>query len=392
MSFFHSLPLLPPDLIFGLNSAYQQDPHPHKIKVLIVFYKNVELKTPVMHAVKAAEKRLLEKETTKEYLPLDGDPLFLEEVKKLIFSEKCPLFLYGAQSVGGTGALRILGEFLHKTLFREIYIPELSWPVHETLFTKAGFIVEKYPYYNRGTNQVDFDRIYSFFTSLPEKSCIVLHAACHNPTGVDFSKKEWEELSSLFLIKGFFAFFDAAYQGFHKGLSEDCFAIRLFLEKGIECAVASSFSKNFSLYGERTGALFIATKEKGSLSSIASQIKVLIRCSYSNPPRHGAAIVREILLDSFLKKSWEEELKGMRERIAKMRRDLAKAFSIKLQKDLTYLAEGAGLFAFTGLNSTQVESLQKRGIYMTLDGRMNVTSCNEQNMDIFVNAVGDALL
>lgn len=393
MVFFDTVALAPADPILGLMGAFHADMRPNKVNLSVGVYKTKELKTPVMECVKLAEKALIEKEATKEYLPIDGKKRFLDEAGQLIFTdgiwqeikERTSSF----QSIGGTGALRIGGDFICHHLSRNIVISDPSWPNHRGVFTACGFTVGTYPYYDSKTNEFTFDRLYQTLSNLPEKSVVVFHASCHNPSGMDPSHKQWEELADLCISKRLFPFFDAAYLGFDESVKKDSFVLQLFARRKIEFALAVSFSKSFSLYAERIGALYFVTDSKKTAEAITSQIKVIIRRNYSNPPLHGSSIIEYILCDAALRKKWEIELGEMRERIFEMRKAFAKALSATSKvRQYEYLLETKGLFSFCCLEKSEVEKLKDQyGIYMTSDGRINVAGLNWDNLDYVVDAI-----
>ncbi len=391
MGMFEQVGLSPPDAIFGLVKAFQLDPRPNKVNLLVGFYKTEESTTPILNCVKKAESSLFEKEKNKEYLPIDGSPACIEKIGLLIFGEqlwkKSKDSICGAQTVGGTGALRILSDFLKKELTNEIWLSDPTWPNHYNIFTFAGLRIQKYPYYNKQKHTLIFDEMMACLRTLPAKSVVLLHANCHNPTGFDLSLQQWKELSSLMLDKGLFPFFDLAYQGFGEGIDKDAQAVRYFLEQGHEMAIAYSCAKNFSLYGERVGALYFVCQS--NREEIQSQIKAIIRANYSNPPIHGAALVTTILDSSELKKEWLQDLEKMRSRIQEMRtRFIATLLSCQFPYDTAFMQNAKGLFCYSGLNQKQVERLiADYGIYLPSDGRVNITSLNHSNLDYVVNAM-----
>lgn len=389
--FFNQVEEAPVDAIFGLSSAFHADPRATKVNLSVGVYKSADLKTSILNSVRNAEKYLLTEEKTKDYLPIDGCSEFLEKTGVLIFGESLwkedSKRVAAAQSIGGTGALRLGGDFFIKEISSEVFISDPSWPNHRGVFSKVGFNVSNYPYYDRERDCVDFENLIIFLKGLPPKSIVVLHACCHNPTGADLTIEQWKILSELFFDKKLFPFFDFAYQGFGKSLDEDAKAIRLFAEAGHEMAVASSYSKNFALYSERIGALFILTASEKAAKHVRSQIKVLIRTNYSNPSRHGASIVATILGNKGFRDEWELEVTKMRERIAEMRHAFARALIVKNPR-FNFLEHRNGLFSFCGLKKEQVEKITREyGIYMTLDGRINVAGLNWDNLDYVVSAI-----
>lgn len=393
MASFDSVKPDPVDPIFGLITAFQKDARADKVNLTVGYYRNEQLQTPVLQCVQEVEKKLAEAAESKQYLPIEGDREFIFQSGRLLFGDKLwterESAIAGFQAVGGTGALRIGGDFLKKEIGNSLYISNPTWPNHRSVFLHAGMRVEEYPYYDFARQKLDFDALRSFFSSLPEKSVILLHTCCHNPTGADLSKEQWEELSELFISKKLIPFFDTAYQGFGDDADMDAYPVRLFLERGLEMAVAVSYAKNFSLYCERVGALFFVCRSSQSRENVVSVVRTLIRAQYSNPPRHGARIVGEVLKSAHLKSLWQRELKEMRERIHSMRSLLAKALIAESSKrDYSYLLGCKGLFCFTGLSKEQIHTLiEKCAIYMTQDGRLNVAGINRDNLDRIVKGI-----
>lgn len=391
--FFSGVAKAPSDAILGLTASFLKDPREKKVNLSVGIYKTEEGKTPVLSCVKEAEKFFLEQEETKSYLPIEGDPLYLKEIAALIFGRK----LYGelssrltlVQSLGGAGALRLGGEFIAEELKGSVcYISDPTWPNHEAIFMQSGLSVKKYPYYDFKRRKVDFDAMYQFLSSLPPKSLIVLHAVCHNPSGADLSREQWSKLADLCLSKELIPFFDAAYLGFDVSFQEDAYPLELFAHKGIEFLASISFSKNFSLYAERIGAFILFSKGNES-DAILSQLRKLVRRNYSNPPLHGAKLIGKILQTPSLKLKWEEELAGMRHRINSLKSLLIASFAkAKTETDYSYLSDKKGLFSFCNLSKEEVERLaQEFGIYMTLDGRMNIAGLNASNLDYVVKSI-----
>jgi aspartate/tyrosine/aromatic aminotransferase len=393
MSFFEGITAAPADAIFGINAAFEADARKTKVNLCVGVYRAADLQTKVMDSVKKAEELILKEEKNKDYLPILGGKSYLEHIGSLIFGEKLwkniAARTCSTQSVGGTGALRIGGEFLFQEVGKEIYISDPTWPNHRGIFTRLAMKVGTYPYYERHKRSCDFEKMYAMVQTLPEKSILLLHACCHNPTGSDLSPTEWKELSSLMLKRKLLPFFDIAYQGLGKGWDEDAYAVRLFAEEGHEMLVAASFSKNFSLYAERVGALFVISQKELFAQNAASQIKILVRTNYSNPPLHGAKIVATILSSPSLKKEWEAELTQIRERIVEIRKALTAALSSRAQGfDFSYLDRCHGLFSFCDLTKEQVDRLKSEyGIYTTSDGRINITGLNWDNLDYVADAI-----
>lgn len=393
--FFSHVPEAPVDSIFGISAAFNADLRSNKVNLSVGVYKSPDLKTALLQSVKKAEIRLVEEETTKDYLPIDGEKQFLEHAGALVFGEgfwaKERGRICAAQGVGGTGALRMGGDFLKQHVSDTLYISDPTWPNHRGVFAKSGFKVDSYPYYDKELERVDFEKMVDFLAGLAPKTVVVLHGCCHNPTGADLSLNEWKVLSQLFFEKQLIPFFDFAYQGFGEGVEEDAQGIRTFAEAGHQMLVASSYSKNFTLYSERVGALFVIAKLAKEAAHVSSQVRTVIRTNYSNPPRHGAAVVGKILSTRELREEWEMELTAMRERIIEMRHAFARALVVKHPRFL-FLEQRKGLFCFCGLQAVQVDRITREyGIFMTRDGRINVAGLNWDNIEYVVNAVAAVL-
>ncbi len=388
--FFNHLQKVPPDPIFGLSDAFKEDSCPEKVDLSVGIYKTPSLKTPVLHCVEIAAKQILKHEKVGNYLPFDGDTQFVEEVKSLVFGDSFTRErVYGAQSLGGTGGLSILGEFISREIGKTIYVPDPTWANHVPIFQKAGLTTLTYPYYSHDKMGVHFEKTYAFLSNLPEKSIILLHACCHNPTGSDLNKEEWKLLSKLFKRKNFLPLFDLAYLGLGLGLDEDTYSIRLFSEVLSELLVVTTFSKNFSLYRERIGAVFAVTNGKRERDLVGGKIKRLIRVTYSNPPSYGAAIVKEILQNNELKEQWIEELGNIRIRLTNLRNQFVDL--LKSENGLhnyQFLKEHKGMFSFCNLGKDQVRMLIDRfSIYMPDNGRINISGLNDQNIDYVIKAI-----
>ncbi|MCX6986980.1 MAG: aspartate/tyrosine/aromatic aminotransferase [Chlamydiae bacterium] len=393
MSCFARVLLAPSDPIFGLVSQYQRDPRSSKVDLTAGIYKNELLKTPIMQAVKKIEHYLLAQEDNKEYLPIQGDGGYLSAVANMVFgsdlSRNLSDCMSSFQTIGGTGALRIGGELIKQELGDKIYISDPSWPNHQGVFSRVGLVVTCYPYYNWVTHRFDFVAMEQFLNGLPPKSVVLLHAGCHNPSGQDPSFEQWQMMANLFRERDLIPFFDGAYLGFAGTPDEDAYPIRLFAKMGIDMFVAISFSKNFSLYGERTGALFVLSRDKDLEKNVASQLKTIVRRNYSNPPMHGMKIVKGILQDPILTKEWLSELAAMRQRIASVKQEfILKLSSSLISKDYKYLQEASGMFCFCSLGTKEVERLREEyAIYMTTDSRINLAGLISSNIDYVVNSI-----
>lgn len=398
MGFFERVPLAPPDPILGLTAAFFGDERENKVNLGVGLYKTEDLKTPVLRSVKMAELAILRGEKSKGYLPIDGERLYLEEMGALVFGKQAwsgeKTRIASFQTVGGTGALKIGGTFLKEEADHPIWISAPTWPNHRGVFSHCGLRVEEYPYYDASRHALDFEKMVACLEKLTPGTIVVLHAACHNPTGSDPSREQWQTLCTLFKSKKLIPFFDLAYQGFGSGVEEDAEALRLFMQSGLEMLVAVSNAKNMSLYGERVGSLFIVAESAKNAEHIASRVRQIIRTIYSNPPMHGAKITAFILHNPTLRQQWEEELNAMKERIHAMRQLFVKKLAANKvgSGDFSYLKDGKGMFGFTGLDKVQVEKMKvDYGIYMPHDGRINVCGLNPSNVDYVVSAIVDLM-
>ena len=390
MSLFKEIKPLPPDPIFGLVKRFEDDPNPSKVNLVPGVYYDETLKQVKMRAVREAEKKLCSLDTSKGYLPILGDSLFLQKSSELIFGSSesvSDLKLYGAQTLGGTGALSIGGRFAFQTFSKTAYLSSPTWPNHPKIFKACGMDLFSYPYYCTKTHQIDFENMLSTFKKAPQNSLIILQPCGHNPTGCDLSRDQWKELSSLFLERKLIPFFDLAYMGLAQGIEEDVWPLKYFAAQGHEYLTAVSFSKSFGLYGERIGALFILSKKESE--GIPSLMQTLIRSTYSNPSRHGAKLVTLILDDQALRKEWESELSTMQKRIQVMREKLLERLKFYGGSDsFDFLENRSGMFSFLGLSKDHVEKLINHfGIYLTGDGRINLAALNDTNLKNVASAI-----
>ncbi|TIC87224.1 amino acid aminotransferase [Crenobacter intestini] len=393
-SLFAGVALAPRDPILGLNEAFNADTRATKVNLGVGVYFDANGKLPLLAAVKEAEKARLAAQPPRGYQPIEGNGAYNQAVQKLLFGADSELLAAGrvvtAQALGGTGALKIGADFLKGlNADAKVYISDPSWENHRALFEAAGFVVENYPYYDAATRGVDFAAMKVFLAGLPAGSVIVLHACCHNPTGADLSDEEWGEVVELCRERGLVPFLDMAYQGFAEGISEDAVAVRLFSASGLQFFVSSSFSKSFSMYGERVGALSIVTADRDESARVLSQVKRVIRTNYSNPPIHGAAVVGAVLASSELCAMWEEELAGMRLRIRAMREGLVGALKEKgVAQDFSFVTRQRGMFSYTGLAAAQVDVLRGEfGIYAVSTGRICLAALNEGNLGYVADAI-----
>ena len=394
MSYLDSLQLMPDDPILNLNVSFAADSRNNKVNLGVGSYKTGEGNPMVLSSVKKAEAILLEKNLNKEYLPIDGLKEFIQEALNVVYGNDFPALkngeICGVQTIGGTGALRIGSEFLAtRNISKTIFVSDPTWPNHKGIFSQVGLKVDVYPYYDQVAHKLDFAGMCESIKHMPKGSIILLHACCHNPTGIDPQFEQWKELSKLIKDQQLIPFFDFAYQGFGQGLEEDAKAVRYFAEQHHEMLVASSFSKNFGLYSERVGLLSIVTPNKETAVRVCSQLKSLIRCSYSTPPSHGVRIVKTILQDPALRKEWEQELANMCERIKEMRKALVgELLTRKNNKDFSFMNRQQGIFSYSGLDQDQVHRLrQENGIYMPSNGRINVAGLNWHNLNYVVDAI-----
>lgn len=390
MSFFSSIQTAPDDPILGLASLYNNDPRVIKVNLGIGAYRTSELKPLVLSVVKEAEERLLQKALNKEYLPIGGEKSYLEGVRKLIFTENVPAIAH-VQTIGGTGALSIGARFFKASGFQKVAFSQPTWDNHHRIFAQAGFEIANYFYFDTHKKCFSIEQMMSSLKQLPENCMVVLHSSCHNPTGSDPSDEEWKEIIQLIQKRRLFPFFDIAYQGFGRGMVEDALPINLCRTLGIEMAIAQSFSKNFGLYNERIGSLMITCENKAEQEAIDSQLKILIRGAYSNPPCHGSRIITEILEDPLLKERWLREVVVMRERISEMRSQFVSQLESKSpdgKKPFGHMALARGMFAYTGLREDQVSQLiSECGIYMPKSGRINLAGLNQKNLPYVVDAI-----
>ncbi|MNZ12596.1 Aspartate aminotransferase [compost metagenome] len=378
MSHFAQVGRVPGDPILGLMDAYRLDPNPAKLDLGVGVYKDAQGLTPIPHAVKLAEQRLVDIETTKTYVGGHGDAAFGRLLVDLVLGTGNPLEAAGragaTQTPGGTGALRLAAEFIKANLpGRGIWLSDPTWPIHETIFGGAGLEVGHYPYVD-ATNRLDVDAMIAALEKVPAGDVVLLHACCHNPTGFDLSRDDWYRVLEVVRRRELLPLIDFAYQGFGDGLEQDAWAVRLFAEALPELLVTSSCSKNFGLYRERTGALIVCAADAEKLTDVRSQLAFLARNLWSTPPAHGAAVVATILGDAALKAKWVEELDAMRQRVAGLRLGLVEALQpYGLAERFAHIGEQRGMFSYTGLSPAQVARLRAEfSVYMVSTGRANV--------------------
>ena len=399
MNLFSSVPLAPKDPIFGLTEAYTADQRPGKVNLGVGVYYTDEGKVPLLKAVLEAEKEVVAKQSPRAYIPIEGPNPYNSAVQNLLFGADSPLIQEGrvvtAECLGGTGALRVGGDFVKRLdTNAPAAISAPSWENHRGIFESAGYQVLEYAYFDPKTRGVDFEGMVKSLESFPAKTLVILHACCHNPTGADLTPDQWKKIISICQTRQLIPFLDIAYQGFATGIEEDGAAVQLFADSGMSFFVSSSFSKSFSLYGERVGALSIVTQSKEESARVLSQLKRVIRTNYSNPPTHGAAIVAMVLNSPKLRQMWEDELAEMRERIKAMRHGLNKKLAAAgAQQDFSFIETQRGMFSYSGLTAGQVANLQEQdGIYALSTGRICVAALNTKNLDRVAQAIARVLV
>lgn len=394
MSVFSAVEMAPRDPILGLNEAYGADSRAEKVNLGVGVYYDENGRVPLLKAVREAERERVAAALPRGYLPIDGIASYDLDVQKLLFGAGSPAVAEGrivtVQALGGTGALKVGADFL-KWLKPDatVAISSPSWANHRGIFENAGFEVVNYPYYDAASHGVDIEALLAALRGYAAGSIVVLHACCHNPTGVDLSGAQWKQVIEVMRERGLIAFLDIAYQGFGDGLEADGEAVRLFAGSGLDVFVASSFSKSFSLYGERVGALSVLTASHDEALRVQSQLKRLIRTNYSNPPTHGAALVAHVLATPALRQMWEDELGQMRQRIRDMRQGLVDGLEAHgAQGDFGFIVRQRGMFSYSGLSAEQVARLASEfGIYAVSSGRICVAALNRSNLDYVAAAI-----
>ena len=387
MSLFSAVEMAPRDPILGLNEQFAADTNPSKTNLGVGVYFDDNGKLPLLQCVQIAEQRLMEKKAARGYLPIDGLAAYDSAVKGLVFGADSEVVQSGrvstVQALGGTGGLKIGADFLKKiSPDAQVLISDPSWENHRALFTNAGFQVGTYAYYDADKRGIHFDGMLASLNAAPAGTIVVLHACCHNPTGYDLTAEQWDQVVEVVKAKGLVAFLDMAYQGFGAGIAEDGAVIGKFVAAGLQFFVSTSFSKSFSLYGERVGALSVVSANKEEAARVMSQLKIVIRTNYSNPPTHGGSVVAIVLNDPELRALWEKELGEMRVRIKQMRQALVDGLKAAgVQQDMSFITTQVGMFSYSGLNKDQMVRLRNEfGVYGTDTGRMCVAALNSQNI------------
>ena len=398
MSMFSAVEMAPRDPILGLNEQFAADNNPKKVNLGVGVYYDDNGKLPLLSCVQKAEQAMMEKPSARGYLPIDGIAAYDAAVQTLVFGAQSPSVqskrVATVQCLGGTGGLKVGADFLKRLNPQaKVLISDPSWENHKALFTQAGFDVQAYPYYDAQALGVNFPKMLASLASAVPGTIVVLHACCHNPTGYDITPSQWKQVVEIVKSKGLTAFLDMAYQGFGHGIAEDGAVIDLFVQAGLSFFVATSFSKSFSLYGERVGALSVHCETADEAAKVLSQLKIAIRTNYSNPPIHGGSVVAAVLNNPEWRSLWESELAGMRVRIKDMRQKLVEGLKAAgVQRDMSFITQQIGMFSYSGLSKDQMVRLRNEfGIYGTDTGRMCVAALNSKNIDYVCAGIAKVL-
>ena len=391
---FETLHLAPPDPILGLTEAFKKDPHPNKINLSVGIYKDENGDTPILATVKEAERRLADTEKSKSYLPIDGSPEYGLAVRQMVFGADHPWATDGRAATlhtpGGTGGLRVAGDFLKQKLsVNRIWVSQPTWENHRAVFSAAGLEVGTYTYFDPARNGLDLDGMLDSLRQIPSREAVLLHACCHNPSGMDPTASQWQAIAEVLAERQLVTLVDFAYQGFGEGLREDAAGVMELSKRLDEMLIVSSFSKNFGLYNERVGALTLVGPTPQATQAALSHAKVCVRTNYSNPPFHGGAIIRTVLADPKLRAAWEIELQQMRDRINRMRTLFAETMKAKgAPRDFSFITQQRGMFSFSGLSQQHVQALREQyGIYVVNSGRINVAGMTTANMGAICDAI-----
>ncbi|TYQ21851.1 UNVERIFIED_ORG: aromatic-amino-acid transaminase [Zoogloea ramigera] len=396
-SLFSAIDMAPRDPILGITEAFNADQNPAKINLGVGVYYDDNGKVPLLACVQKAEEILIAAPAPRTYLPIEGLAAYDKAVQELVFGADSAVIqekrAITVQAIGGTGALKIGADFLKRFApDAQVYISDPSWENHRALFESAGFTVNNYSYYDPGTHGVNFAGMIADIKAMPAGSIVLLHACCHNPTGADLTSAQWDEVIAAVTTGGLVPFLDMAYQGFGAGIAEDGAVVRRFADAGGPLLVSNSFSKSFSLYGERVGALSVVAASGEEAARLMSQVKRVVRTNYSNPPVHGGKVVATVLTTPELRQLWEDELAGMRVRIKEMR----EAFVAKLKAkapshDFDFVRDQVGMFSYSGLTKEQVGKLREQSIYAVDTGRICVAALNSRNIDTVIDAIAKVL-
>ena len=398
MSLFSAVEMAPRDPILGLNEQFAADTNPNKVNLGVGVYYDDAGKLPLLKCVQAAEAQIMGTPKARGYLPIDGIAAYDGAVKGLVFGSDSDVVtsdrVATIQAIGGTGGLKVGADFLRRMgTSKQVLISDPSWENHRALFTAAGFDVDTYPYYDAANRGINFDGMLARLNSAEAGTIVVLHACCHNPTGYDIDPIQWDQVVASVKARNLTAFLDMAYQGFGFGIQEDGAVIQKFVDAGLSFLVSTSFSKSFSLYGERVGALSVLCESKEEAAKVLSQLKIAIRTNYSNPPIHGGSVVATVLGTPELRAQWEQELAEMRDRIKVMRQTLVDGLKAAgVQADMSFITKQIGMFSYSGLTKDQMVRLRNEfGVYGTDTGRMCVAAMNSQNIDYICKAVAAVL-
>ncbi|MGZ5201347.1 MAG: amino acid aminotransferase [Telluria sp.] len=396
-SLFSAIDMAPRDPILGITEAFNADTNPAKINLGVGVYYDDNGKVPLLECVQKAESKLMEQQAPRTYLPIEGLAQYDKAVQELVFGADSPVIqekrAITVQALGGTGALKIGADFLKRfSPNSEVFISDPSWENHRALFESAGFVVNHYSYYDPATHGVNFDGMLASLKAMPAGSIVLLHACCHNPTGADLTQEQWGQVIEAVTANGLIPFLDMAYQGFGSGLAEDGAVVKRFVEAGGPLLVSNSFSKSFSLYGERVGALSVVASSSEEAARLLSQLKRIVRTNYSNPPMHGGKVVATVLATPELRRMWEDELAQMRVRIKQMRDELVAKLKAKAPgRDFDFVRQQVGMFSYSGLTKEQVGKLRDESIYAVDTGRICVAALNSKNIDRVVDAIAKVL-
>ena len=395
---FEHVPPFAGDPILSLNEDFQKDPRPNKINLSIGIYFDDAGRIPVLESVQRAESAVVAKGGPKPYLPIEGAANFRAAVQQLLFGEAHEAVTSARvatiQSVGSSGGLKVGADFLARHFpGSQVWVSDPTWDNHRSMFEGAGLMVHTYPYYDAATGGLKFDAMLATLRTLPARSVVLLHACCHNPTGVDLTRAQWDQLIPVLRERELLPYLDLAYQGFGDGIVEDAYAARALASAGLSFFIANSFSKSMSVYGERCGALSVVCPDAAQAINVLGQLKFTVRRNYSSPPIHGGQIVATVLIDLAVRAIWERELGAMRERILAMRRQVHSVLSAKIPaRNFDYFLTQRGMFSYTGLSPQQVDTLrEKHAVYLVRSGRMCVAGLNTHNVEATAVAMASVL-
>jgi len=398
MALFQHIQPAPADPILGLSEAFKADPNPKKINLSVGVYQDASGKTPVLESIKRAAQKVVAQMSSKSYLPIPGSPAYTAAVQKLMFGRDHEAVASGrvatSHTPGGTGALRVAADLIHQQMPKAtLWMTQPTWPNHPQIFAAAGVPTKSVPYFDAKTNGLAWNEFIGAVKQIPAGDALLLHACCHNPTGIDPTPAQWKELSEVLTARGILPLLDFAYQGFADGLEQDAVGLVTLAKPGVEMIVCSSFSKNFGLYNERVGALSIVAADKKEADTVQSQVKTTIRSNYSNPPSHGGELVVTVLNDHELEKLWRSEVDEMRARINGMRTLLVETLKSKgVPGDYSFITQQRGMFSFSGLTPEHVKALkEKHAIYIVGSGRINVAGITQDNVGPLCEAIADVV-